>query len=287
MARISNEQAGNLVRESGEAALHHTRRYSIVSRGERREYRISVAMPVQEPPPSGFPVIYLLDANAVFATMVEAVRVQSRRPEKTGVVPAIVVGIGYRTEEPFAPERYYDFTLPVPIEELPAKPDGTPWPEQGGADAFLTFIEEDLKPQIAQSYPVDSGRQTIFGHSLGGLFVLHTLFTRPEAFQTYIAGSPSIHWNRRCILEEERQFPEKLEQIHSPGQRNVDVLIAVGELEGRHPSGMNGNAMEMAQRLASLANRGVRAEFKQFEDEGHVSVLPVLISRALRFALRP
>ncbi len=47
-----------------------------------RTYRIFVSFPQEEPPASGFPVIYLLDANSVFGTMAEALRVQSRRPEK-------------------------------------------------------------------------------------------------------------------------------------------------------------------------------------------------------------
>jgi hypothetical protein len=250
------------------------------SRAENREYRIFVAKPDGDPPSSGFPVIYLLDANAVFGTMVEAVRVQGRRPDKTGVVPAVIVGIGYQTEEPFSPARHYDFTMPVPLTELPARPDGGEWPAQGGAESFLRFIEEELKPEIEREFKIDSNRQTIFGHSLGGLFVLHALFTRPFAFQTYVAGSPSIHWNKRLILEEEQQFVSRLEQENI----NVRILIAVGELEKSHQSRMNDNAKELSERLLTLANRGVYVEFHEFEGEGHVSVLPALISRALRFA---
>ncbi|MBL3615547.1 alpha/beta hydrolase, partial [Bacillus sp. RHFS18] len=84
-----------------------------------RTYRIFVSFPQEEPPASGFPVIYLLDANSVFGTMAEALRVQSRRPEKTGVVPAVIVGIGYPTDQPFSAERHSDFTMPLSESELP------------------------------------------------------------------------------------------------------------------------------------------------------------------------
>ena len=195
------------------------------SRQSGREYRILIARPEQPAPPGGFPVVYLLDGNAVFATMVEAVRLQSRRPERTGVVPAIIVGIGYPTEQPFSAERYYDFTLPVPPEALPAKPGGGAWPAHGGAQAFLAFIEEELKPQLERELPIDCGRQTIFGHSLGGLFVLHTLLSKPQAFSTYIAGSPSIHWNPAGIAEQERGFAQLVK-----GQAvRLNALITVGE----------------------------------------------------------
>ncbi|MEC1438266.1 alpha/beta hydrolase [Bacillus sonorensis] len=249
--------------------------------GERK-YRIFIANPLGEPPPSGFPVIYLLDANSVFGTMVEAMRMQSRRPEKTGVVPAVIVGIGYETDAPFDPGRYYDFTLPVPPAELPERPDGRDWPESGGAEAFLTFIEERLKPEIERDFKIDKNRQAIFGHSLGGLFVLQVLFTKPALFRTYIAGSPSIHWNQ-SFFDQERDFVSRLQEAGV----KVDVLLGAGELEKSHKSRMNDRAEQLAERLSALESCGVRTEFNEFKGEGHISVLPVLISRALRFALSP
>lgn len=240
-----------------------------------------VAKPAAPPPPSGYPVIYLLDGNAVFGTAVEAMRAQGARPEKTGAEPAVIVGIGYPTDAPFAAERYYDFTLPVSVEELPVRPNGAAWPEHGGAESFLAFLEEELKPQIEAEFRIDSGRRTIVGHSLGGLFVLHALFTTPSSFRTYVAGSPSIHWNKRLLLEEERQFVARLDAQSSVV--DIGVLLAVGELEQGHKSGMNDNARQLFERLSALESRGVRAQFKEFEGEGHVSVLPALISRAVRF----
>ncbi|TMV45565.1 alpha/beta hydrolase [Paenibacillus mesophilus] len=274
--------ASKLPPSEGEVVLPGTEQRYMRSSVGGREYRISVAMPAESPPPAGFPVIYLLDANSVFGTMVEAIRVQGGRPEKTGVAPAVIVGIGYRTDAPFAPSRYYDFTLPAADSELPVRPDGRPWPEHGGADSFLTFLENDLMPTIESEYPIDRSRRTLFGHSLGGLFVLHTLFTKPSAFRTYVAGSPSIHWNKAQLRREEEQF------LACPEREPFDaaLLIAAGELENTHKSGMNRNAKELAERLSVLADRGLRVEYKEFEGEGHISVLPVLVNRAIRFAQR-
>ncbi|ALS29934.1 ferri-bacillibactin esterase BesA [Paenibacillus sp. 32O-W] len=256
--------------------------WTMRSRAENRSYQIMVAAPAEDPPPSGFPVIYLLDANSVFGTVVEAVRLQGGRPDKTGVVPAVVVGIGYPTERPFSPDRYYDYT-PEPTTEFFHKSDGTALPEQGGAAAFLQFIEEELKPQIEREFKIDSDRQTIFGHSLGGLFVLHVLFTKPSAFQCFVAGSPSIHWNRQRLLREERQFASRLERE----PLRVKVLLGAGEWEKHHISRNSDSARELSERLSALSAYGVEAAFHEFEGENHVSVLPVLISRALRFALYP
>ncbi|MGF7045588.1 putative alpha/beta superfamily hydrolase [Paenibacillus sp. DS2015] len=278
------EQAQVTIKDSTDdkVTIPRTEQRIMHDRTGNREYRIFVAIPSGETPPLGYPVIYLLDANAIFGTMVEAIRVQARRTEKTGVVPAIIVGIGYLTEEPFSPARHYDFTLPASLTELPTSPDGRAWPKQGGAEDFLTFIQEDLKPEIERKFTVDRNRQTIFGHSLGGLFVLHVLFTKPEAFQTYVAGSPSIHWNKRFMHEEEQLFTARLEEEPV----NIRILIGMGELEKYHKSRIYENAKDLSERLAKLAKQGVHVEFKGFEDEGHGSVLPALISRALRFASR-
>ncbi|MGG0812182.1 alpha/beta hydrolase-fold protein [Paenibacillus alvei] len=255
------------------------------SHAERRTYRIMVAQPMGSPPPSGFPVIYLLDGNSVFSMMVDALRLQCRRPDKTGVLPAIVVGIGYETNGPYAPDRFYDFT-PLPAEDFKQRSDGTPLPEQGGAGAFLQFIEEELKPQIESEFQIDRDRQALFGHSLGGLFTIYTLFSQPEAFRYYIAGSPSLHWNPDYMQELEQNFIEqaRMRDRSYPAQ----VLLGVGELEKTHVCRNCERASELANRLSAISEDiGVEAEYKEFEQEGHVSVLPILVSRALRFVLNP
>lgn len=279
-----NEQSEVTLKDlaRGKVDIPWAEQWIMKSRDHRRRYQILVAKPPEAPPPAGFPVIYLLDANSVFGTMVEAVRLQSRRPDKTGIVPAVIVGIGYPVDGPFAPERFYDLT-PAPAKEYLNRPDSTPLPEQGGAAQFLKFIEEELKPHIEGEFPVDRSRQTIFGHSLGGLFVLYALFAKPHAFQSYIAGSPSLHWNEPFLLEAERKFAKGWQ----PAANRIELLLGVGELEKTHVSRNCDRALALSERLTALSGRGLDVEYKEFEGEGHVSVLPVLISRALRLALRP
>src|SRR3546814_19712655 len=70
--------------------------------------------------------------------------------------------------------RISDWSSDVCSSDLPGREP----PPSGGADDFLAFIEHELKPLIAQRYPVDARRQILFGHSYGGLFTLYTLFTK-------------------------------------------------------------------------------------------------------------
>nr|WP_261780093.1 alpha/beta hydrolase-fold protein [Paenibacillus xylanexedens] len=256
--------------------------YKVRAERSGREYVINVFVPDIATPPSGYPVIYLLDANAVFGTMVEAMRVQSVRSDKTGVVPAVIVGIGYEAEHPFPPERHYDFMMSAPEADLPRRPDGTSWPEHGGAEAFMHFIEEQLKPEVEEKYSIDRSRQSIVGHSLGGLFVLQMLLGNPGTFRHYIAGSPSIHWNSAWIEQQRASWVSRAENCGT----EMHVLIAAGEQEGSHPSGVVGRSRELAHWLGQTGLEGFSAEFTCFEDEGHISVLPILMSRAIRFASR-
>ncbi|WP_149538318.1 alpha/beta hydrolase [Siccirubricoccus phaeus] len=251
-----------------------------------RPYRIMAAWPEEAPPPGGFPVLYLLDGNAIFATAVEAARVQGRRAAATGVAPALLVGIGYPTESPFdMARRSRDYTPPAATA-----PEGT-----GGADAFLDFLLQVVRPAVAARFPVNPDRTALFGHSFGGLFALHALFARPGSFRRTIAASPSIWFAGGAVLESERRFAA----APPPEAAQLGLLITVGGLEeqdaGASPARqavlrerrMAGQARELAARLAALGPRGPQVSFVEFPGENHGSVLPVAVNRALRFALGP
>ncbi|WP_158700936.1 alpha/beta hydrolase [Phytohalomonas tamaricis] len=264
-------------------------------------YRIMLSVPDTPPPPTGFPVIYTLDGNATFSTMVDAMRTQSFIQGSERVDKAIIVGIGYPTEAPFdMTRRAIDYTPPSPTGwknalELTRRN----W-HFGGADRFYDFLERDLMPRIARNYPVDEHRQAIFGHSLGGIFVLYTLFTHPEAFNTYVAASPAIWWNDGVILHYERYLSERItrsglpnirllltvgeyEQALSPGERQRDDASVVAARRRSHK--MIDNTRELGQRLKALDPQALDVKFSLFDEETHSSVLPAAISRGMRFAL--
>lgn len=253
-----------------------------------RDYRIFVAWPSIAPPPEGFGVLYLLDANASFCTMVEAMRMQSRRPQSTGVEPFVVVGIGYPTDEPFDLERRaFDYTPQVAPERIGARPNGEAWPRIGGAAEFRAFLFDQVMPEIARSYPVDDRRQALFGHSLGGLFVLDTLLQTPGWFQAYLASSPSLWWGERVLFDRLGPMAAALPP--------AIVQISVGALEQAATSGdgttgddyarwsqrnrMIDNARDFASGLAAVPGLDVR--FHLFENEHHGSVVASAISRAI------
>lgn len=141
----------------------------------------------------------------------------------------MVVGIGYPSDDTktFGERRTFDLTPAASAEWLKTLPKGPATGKSGGNDEFLTFIETELKPLIEKKYAIDRKRQTLFGHSFGGLFVLHALFAKLESFQTYLASSPSIWWNDRSVLAEEKAFVAK----YAGKEVNARLFVTVGEWE--------------------------------------------------------
>jgi predicted alpha/beta superfamily hydrolase len=268
-----------------------------VSSWEGKPYRIFIWKPSAGPDAGGYPVVYLLDGNASFPIAAANLALQSRRSETTGVRPSLLVAVGYPTTDWLdAERRTYDYTPRIEQDALPSRPDNSPWPASGGADSFLDFLQHELQPLIESEFEIDRQQSAVFGHSFGGLLVLHALFTRPSAFRTYIAASPSIWFGGNHLLAEMNKF-----LATSKLQEPRNLLVTVGGLEqtgpnSTHPSAarhtpwvernrMVDNARDLVAKLSAIESRMLRIAFKEFEDENHGSVVPAAISRALRFAL--
>jgi len=287
-----------------------------------RRYSIRVGIPLISPPGTGYPVFYVLDGNGYFASAVEAVRENDNAPH------VLVVGIGYPDDsdyveavlEPHRPLppsfqdlspqmaactilRDYDLTLPVTDEELANQSvSGATAKDFGGLDDFLATIETEVKPRVAALAKTDPSDQAIFGHSLGGLAVIHALFTEPHAFRTFIAASPAICWNERAVLAGEAKFAQWIRGAEARPR----VLITMGSEESTADpriaaklgidaeefeelikrARMIENARELTQRLQTLrASCALEVEdFALFEKQSHgISPWPAL-GRGIMFA---
>jgi tetratricopeptide (TPR) repeat protein len=67
-------------------------------------------------------------------------------------------------------------------------------PSSGGGGAFIQFIEEELIPFVDDRYRTQPYR-VLFGHSLGGMFAVYSLFAKPDVFAGYIAASPHLQYD--------------------------------------------------------------------------------------------
>ncbi|MGK6320330.1 alpha/beta hydrolase [Sphingomonas sp. DT-204] len=269
--------------------IPHFERSSFPIEWKDRRYKIFLSIPTGKPPEAGFPVLYVTDANGTFDIAAQTAHNDAMYEEYSRVPPGVIVGIGYDTSIPFPPMRAYD--LSPPHSHHPRKGETMPTEAiagTGGADHLLDMIERKLKPEIARRARIDPERQALFGHSRGGLFVLHTLFTRPEMFRTYIAASPAIWWRDRFILTEQRRFAARA----AAGEIKARLLITVGGLEvstkeerrSRRDPDMVGNARAMSRELGALKAPGFSVRYREFPDDDHMSVIPGTLAAAIRFA---
>lgn len=186
---------------SAAASVYRFEQWELDAADGARRYRVQLAVPRRAAPAAGFPVLYMLDGNAAFA----ALTAEQLLALEQGGTPPVIVAIGYATDLRFdTTARAYDYTPPVPGPG-PTVDSGAHDRPAGGADIFLALIEQQIKPAVRARVAVDPAQQSLWGHSYGGLFVLHTLLRQPATFQRYIAADPSFWWHDGFILQEERQ----------------------------------------------------------------------------------
>ncbi len=177
-----------------------------------------------------YPVIYLLDGPDHFHHVTGIVRFLAQE----GVQPdMIVIAIGNT-------DRTRDLTPKTDSLDVQL-------PTAGGAEQFLRFLTDELKPFVQKKYRADS-LEILIGHSFGGLFTIHTLLNKPDAFDAYIAVSPSLWWNNweevrhgESFLRSRCEFKKMLYvtmgnegvQMQSP----MDSFVAV--LEKNAPQGLS------------------------------------------------
>lgn len=241
-----------------------------------------------------------MDGDSTFGSATEDIR--RRKPNVDSQVEAIVVAVGYHlTDSVLSPRRDFDLTPPSPTYSLPEWSDGTPRTRpHGGADKFLDFLLHVVRPFVYSTVFPNVGieREALFGHSFGGLFVLHALFTRPSSFYTFIAASPSIWWNNQFIHEEERRYREtsrtearpvlrlsygSLEQF--PARRHNQSLEQYEQLlcSAAKPR-MADNCTEMYQRLQQTDQlRSI--ELREYKDEDHLGVVAAALNGGIIYFL--
>lgn len=172
--------------------------------GNARDVHVYLPPGYDRDPERRYPVLYLHDGQNVFD------RATSYAGEEWGVDetaeqlitagemrPAIIVAIdhaGHDRADELAPTRD------------DARGAG------GGADAYGSFLLDELKPFVDARYRTRQAADdtALGGSSLGGLVTLHLGLTRPDAFGALVVMSPSLWWDRRSILARVAALPARL-----------------------------------------------------------------------------
>jgi predicted alpha/beta superfamily hydrolase len=263
-------------------------RHALAAQHIDQTYQIDVfpaVSPLRPPAPGEkLPVVFVLDGNLYFP-MVASMAALLTLEE---IPSMLIVGVGYD----FAPStpaplvmlevqtrRNRDLTPSVDEAFVTRMTEmyqgfGAPYPpygQPGGADAFLAFINDELKPFIAERYPnADVEDATIMGLSFGGLFAMHALFTAPDSFDRYVAGSPSLFWDEGVTFAAEAAASDVAARL----------FISTGELEDE--AEMRAPVARMDALLRDGRRPSLSYTFNDFAGETHASVIPATFSRGLR-----
>lgn len=231
------------------------------------EYQLDIFVPEEAPPAEGFPVIIVLDGTRYARMMHDTLANQLRNRLKTGVEAAIIIGIGHH-EKDIPNQRFYDFTAPADNYSFPMRrgKEMQPLPA-GGAEQLMQYLTEQVLSHIAKQCEVNLENVSLYGHSLGGLFVLWSYLQHPHVFTKYVALSPSIWWNKHELFGILQRT-----DIQNP----APLYMTVG--------GEEGDMVDDAQKFHEIAHtKGIPSEFYVAECENHASIIPTTMSRVLRF----
>ncbi|HHD7738380.1 alpha/beta hydrolase [Providencia rettgeri] len=219
------------------------------------------------------PILYMLDGNGLYPKAV------NRAVEK---LPAnklpIIIGIGYPIDEAFPKAwRTYDYTPPVAGDEFK---------QGGGSPALYQFLTDTIRPWAEKQFPIDKSKQTLFGHSFGGLFTLMAYQQQPDDFQFYVSASPSLWWGKGSMVDLAKLTAK---QAASP------LFVTLGGLEESPDlSKLSAEQVQNYQARKSwistrqvcteIANHQRHCEFRLFDGKNHGSVIPDAIDKALDVA---
>lgn len=288
---LSRKTGPTLADTGSKAYAFHTLKFD--SEDGRRHYRVRVAVPKGAVPQAGFPALYLLDGNAALMELDEA----ALQRQRDGGHPPVLVFIATDNDLRIDGDaRAFDYT-PRPLAG--AGRDNALGRKNGGADAFLTLIRTRVQPGVAALVKLDATRQTLWGHSYGGLFVLHVLFTQPQAFSRYVAVDASLWWEQGQILGEERGL---LKRKALPAPASLLLMTGSGGEAARSgPPGADPKRVQamqvargavsadepvrMIERLSQLSR--LQARLQVLPDLSHGQTLGASLPAAMDFAGAP
>ncbi|PSL43904.1 hypothetical protein CLV51_107216 [Chitinophaga niastensis] len=220
-----------------------------------------------------YPVLYVLDGDAHFASLMTMIFQLSVINGNTALPQMIIVGIPNTSRN-----RSRDLT---PFSNASDK-------TSGGGEKFTAFLEKELIPYIDNHYATAPYRIFI-GHSLGGLLVANTLISHPGIFNAYVAIDPSLWWDNSHLLKEAdhqlqqnnykgKSFFLAIAHTMNPALDTVQIRkdTALGSI---HTTAI----LQLSEQLKKYSGNNLRWKSKYYEDDDHNSIPLIAAYDALRF----
>ena len=253
--------------------------YSNILKEQRKVLVYNPATQKRFPGSEKYPVVYLLDGEGHFNSVVGMIEQLSMVNGNTVLPQMIVVGITNTN-------RMRDLT---PTKVQPGfGMDSITASFTGGGENFISFIEKELIPHIDSAYPVAPYRMFI-GHSLGGLMAVHALINHKNLFNSYVAIDPSMWYDNESLLKQ----TQKALQSNSFAGKSLYLGIANTMEKGMDTVRLKKDTsfltkairanFALGKYLTSNKQNNLNTAWKYYNDEDHGSVPLIAEYDALRF----
>jgi uncharacterized protein len=234
-----------------------------------RSYQLHIRVPdsFAQHPERRYPVLFVTDAYWDFALIASSYGALVYDK----VVPEfIIVGLGYAGEK-----LKHDELRLWELSPLPVKPGST---ATGHAKKFLHSLEHEIIPFVEREYRADPNQRVLAGSSLGGLFTLYAMYTRPALFQGYIASSPAVAFGNDWVIGQAREFAKSGKRI------DARLYVTGAEYEW---AGYLAGVKRYQQLLPTLQHPGLVFENRIIDGERHAGTKAEAYNRGIRFVFAP
>lgn len=231
-----------------------------------RRYQLHIHLPASfaSEPKRRYPVLFVTDGYWDFATIVASYN--NLAYDK--VVPEfITVGLGYAGENlDYGNLRRWELS-PVAMG-----------PDSGQADKFIAALQRDIFPLLEREYRADPAQRYLAGSSLGGLFTLHAMYSKPELFKGYIAASPAVNVGNDWIIQRAKAY--------AATGKPIKARLYVTGAEAEWPAFLAGIKRYQAL-LPELKHPELVFQNRTIDGERHAGTKAESYTRGMRYVFEP
>ena len=217
---------------------------------EEREYWINLpeSYNISEKPYKKYPVLIVLDGNTHFKSIAGIGSYMSGN----GQIPEMIIVAIQNID------RRRDFT---PDKTITVRENNS-----GGGDKFLSFLEDELIPELNREYRTEPYR-ILFGHSLGGLLATHAYMKEKTLFNSFISVDPSFGtWDAKTM-------DKKLDSV--TGNSFERFIYFATANWGKRNIRNRDRHLRLYKALNSKCKGEFPAKLEYFENENHSSIPPI------------
>lgn len=222
-----------------------------------------------------YPVAILSDTGFSFPIASGVVDLMGGRD----IEELIIVGISYSKGSSAQISRTRDYTPTYAPDEKGAH-SSEAQKHSGKARQYIQFIEEEVFPLLSKKYSVDELNKIYIGHSFGGLLGIYILLVKPEIFQKYIIGSPSLWYDKGAIFRLEEAYAK----TNNTMKAEVFMYIGSEENKNNHKS-MVEDVLFYEKKLKSRQYKGLNISTRVLEGATHFSAFSLLLTDGLKKAI--